>query len=123
MVSKSHRDAAGIIMQDSKILTTPHEQDLLFLREICSGCRVVQNDYSNSGSSFAYAVFYRIHSQLEAILHSELAINRREVIAKRVLAHVQMTGDLFVCRAALFDDDVDDFTLTRSEARDLRRFW
>src|ERR1041384_4153631 len=121
MVSRSHRNAAGIITQDSKILNHAHEQVLLFLREICSSCGVVQNAYSNSGSSFAYAVFYRIHSQLEAVFNSELAIYRREVIAKGVLAHIQMTSDLFVGRAALFDDDVDDFTLTRSEARDLRR--
>lgn len=75
-LSRRHRDAAGIHSQDNRILDLAHEKVLPFFREICSRCRVVQNDYSiGSGCSFAYAVFYRIHGQLEAVFYSKLAVD------------------------------------------------
>ena len=42
-------------------------------------------------------VFHRIHDQFEAVFDFELAINRGEVIAQRVFAHVQMNCDLLIC--------------------------
>src|SRR5512139_866880 len=62
----------------------------------------------------------RVHQQVHAVAHIELAIDGRKMIAQSVRTDAQGGGDHLARRTLMLDDRYNDFALLLSESSDSR---